>query len=141
MYPSACLIGAVRLRFELLHRVDKGVRATSPSDLLPPTCSGNLTGERESDGAREEVREEDGNAVVAGAASPPRETVGRGALTPGVACGAEFVMEVICWGALAAALGTGDRQRSRKESQRPRAIVGRGEMRASREGGDEDWEW
>ena len=38
-------------------------------------------------------------------------------------------------------MGTGDRQRSRKESQRPRAIVGRGEMTASREGGGEDWEW
>jgi hypothetical protein len=71
VYPSACSMGIVRLRFKLDHQIDEGVRAPSPSNLWPPMRSGNVTGERESDvvgGTR-------AAALVVG--RPPGESTGR----------------------------------------------------------------
>ena len=74
------------MRFERFHQVDEGAIAPSPSEFLPPTCSGNV-GERERDG----VRVANGNwasALVAGAAT------GVYVLAPVVDCGVVCVVEI-----------------------------------------------
>ena len=86
------LDGIARLRFELFHQVDAGVRAPSASSLRPPTRPGNVAGE--SDGVRE-ASESSAGALVAGAAEPLKETAGWRTLAPVVGCGAARAVEIM----------------------------------------------
>ena len=93
VYPSACSMVLVRWRFELPHQADEGMRAPSPSDLWPPTRSGNTGGER--DGVRE-TNVDWASALVVGAPPPPRvTTVDLALAVSGV--GAARVMETRGW--------------------------------------------
>ena len=97
VYPSACSMVLVRWRFELPHQADEGVRAPSPSDLWPPTRSGNTGGER--DGVRE-TNADWASALVAGAPPPPRVKAGRCAVDLALAVsgvGAARAMETKGW--------------------------------------------
>ena len=91
VYPSACSIGFVLLRFKLFHLVDEGIIAPSPSEFRSPTPVGN-TGGHDGVGV---VKENWDGALVTGAAEPPREASGRLSLVPVVDCGAERSMEMI----------------------------------------------
>ena len=96
VYPSACSMVLVRWRFEFPHQADEGVRAPSPSDLWPPTRSGNTGGER--DGVRETNADWASTLVVG--APPPRVTAGRCAVDLALAVSgvaAARVMETRGW--------------------------------------------
>ena len=94
LYPSACSMGIMCLRFELFHQVDAGVRAPSPSGLWPPTRAENVAGERERDGVREASGSSAG-ALGAEAAKLPNETAGMRALAAVVGCGAARGVEIM----------------------------------------------
>jgi hypothetical protein len=111
VYPSACSMGFVRLRFELSPRVDEAARALSPPNFWPPTRSGNA-GERERDGMKA-VNGDSSGAPVAGAA---------------------WVIEMVGSVTSAAATTTSNERGS------PRTAVGGGVGRETCEGAAKGWE-